>query len=385
MRNPFVDYINHLRWARVYPVKSYSQKLKVFRDYRNLYIKKGLTTDEYRDFRFDKQSETFRQSFLGLNEQRFYLDYLNPIKYFSIARNKYMAHKMLENTGVKKSELYCYYQPEGKVIASDEIANNIQDVCRILKGKNVSGCVIKTTESSHGDNVYVVNNIIFKENDCTMTLFNNIKLELSEILKDYPLIFEGIVNQTSQMASFNSSSVNTVRFMTALYPDGKARLVGIWFKIGRKGKCVDNAGSGGNVDGAVNPQNGELINVSQFDGWDKIKQIEKHPDSGVQISGVKINNWERIVEEVLHYQECFPYIKAAGWDIAITDDGPVVIEVNDFWDRTGQLFIRHGWRDEIRDCYLAWKNTGNRQLFGRRNQILSNNHITKIINNDIVK
>ena len=33
----------------------------------------------------------------------------------------------------------------------------------------------------------------------------------------------------------------------------------------------------------------------------------------------------------------------------------MIIEVNDFWDRTGQYFIQHGWRKEIRDCYLSWR------------------------------
>ena len=48
-------------------------------------------------------------------------------------------------------------------------------------------------------------------------------------------------------------------------------------------------------------------------------------------------------------------MKAAGWDIAITDNGPVIVEVNDMWDRTGQLFIRRGWKPEIEECYNAWK------------------------------
>ena len=54
------------------------------------------------------------------------------------------------------------------------------------------------------------------------------------------------------------------------------------------------------------------------------------------------------------YQQSCPFIKAVGWDVAITDDGPVIIEMNDFWDRTGQLFIGKGWRHDIRDCYLEW-------------------------------
>jgi hypothetical protein len=104
--------------------------------------------------------------------------------------------------------------------------------------------------------------------------------------------------------------------------------------------------------------------VTEFNGWRKTKVITHHPDSGALLEGVKIDDWENIVAQVLHFQECFPYVKAAGWDIAITDDGPVVIEVNDFWDRTGQYFIHRGWRNEIRDCYLAWKATGKKYATG---------------------
>ena len=52
-----------------------------------------------------------------------------------------------------------------------------------------------------------------------------------------------------------------------------------------------------------------------------------------------IENWEGIKQQVLNFQRLIPFVKAAGWDIAITDEGPVVIEVNDIWDRTEQLFL----------------------------------------------
>lgn len=354
-----------------------SNKISIFFNYLNIYRRKGLTTDEYYDFEFEKQSEEFRQTFLGLNEQRYYLDYLNPVKYYSLARNKYLAHKILENTGIRKSTLYCYYQPEGKIIESDEIANNLDDVCRILKAKSVTECVFKTTESSHGDNVYVVKHLEYETNDCKLTLFNNEVLKLSEVLYHVPIIFESIVRQTAQFDSFNVSSVNTIRFMTALYPDNKARLIASFIKIGRKGKCVDNAGGGGNVDACIDMGTGIMKYAIQFDGLGKAMEITHHPDSGTLLEGVKIEKWNDIVEQVLHFQECFPYCKAAGWDIAITDEGPVVIEVNDFWDRTGQYFIRRGWRNEIRDCYLAWKATGKKYATGSWRLPLKNEKLIK--------
>ena len=118
------------------------------------------------------------------------------------------------------------------------------------------------------------------------------------------------------------------------------------------------------MDTCVDVETGEIKYAIQFEGWRNTKEIDSHPDSRQPLNGVLINNWQSIKSEVERFQQSFPFCKAVGWDIAITDDGPVVIEVNDFWDRTGQLFIRKGWRSDIRDCYLAWKSTGKTYIIG---------------------
>ncbi len=340
--------------------------------------------NEYYQFEFEKRSERFRREFLGENEQRHYLDLLNPVKYYIVARNKFMAHKMLENTGIRKSTLYGYYQPEGRVGVNDEIASDLAGVLRILRDKSVDSCVIKTTESSHGDNVWVIRHIEYQERDAVLERFDGQRLMLSDVLGNQPLLFEGVVRQTQQFADFNASSVNTVRFMTALYPDGEAKLVAAFIKIGRAGRCVDNAGGGGNVDVCVDPDSGTIRYAIQYDGWRRITDIDNHPDSGNPLNGVVIDNWQAIKQQVLAYQQAFPYIKTAGWDIAITDDGPVVIEVNDMWDRTGQYFIRRGWRNDIRDCYLAWQRyyqdlPERYPVMGRLQQRLGAKRIRKIV------
>ena len=355
IRNNIVAVYHAIQLAGKYPA---SARMKVMRDYLSLYRTKGLRPEEYYEFEFEKRSENFRREFLGLDEQRYYLELLNPLKYFSLSRNKYVAHKMLENTGVRTSKLYCYYQPEGRYTVETECAGDLAGVLHILKAKGVQSCVIKTTESSHGDNVWVIQSIDYQDNDATLTRFDGQKLPLSSILGEEALIFESVVHQTAQFAAFNTSSVNTVRFMTALYPDGSARVIATFMKIGRDGRCVDNAGGGGNVDVCVDVATGEIRYAIQFDGWRHVQDIDVHPDSGNPLNGVIIENWEAIKAEVVRFQQAFPYCKVAGWDIAITDEGPVVIEVNDFWDRTGQFFIRRGWRNEIRECYQAWKQTG---------------------------
>lgn len=378
MRRILSFYYRLIIWILRYPAKNLYQRIKILFDYLNLHKTKGLNMDEYYEFEFEKRSKEFRKNFLGRTEQGFYLRTLNPIKYYTLARNKYLAHRMLENTGVRKSTLYCYYQTEGKVYDSNDVASNIQDVIRILRSKDVQQCVIKSTETSHGEGVIVVKNIEYLEDDCNLYYFNGKKELLSNILGNYPLLFEGLVQQTKQFAQLNESSVNTVRFMTALYPNGEAKIIATFIKIGRAGKCVDNAGDGGNVDVCVDTETGEIKYAIQYDGWRKIKDIESHPDSGNQLNGIVIENWEKIKADVIKFQQAFPYCKAAGWDIAITDEGPVVIEVNDSWDRTGQYFIRKGWRNEIKDCYKAWKKVGYNPAIERGSNNLSIGEINKL-------
>lgn len=355
----------------------------IVKDFYSLKRRKGIIWEEYYNFQFEKQSEKFRKSFLGINEQRYYLDYLNPKKYYTIARNKYFTHLFLDAVGIKnKALLYCYYHPECGSVTSD-IGNDYKSVEKILKQKKVTSCVVKTTESSHGDNVYVVSSINFTEDDCILIGFDGREIKLRTILSDMPLIFEEVISQTEQISMFNESSVNTIRFMTLLYPDKSAKIAATFIKIGRSGRCVDNAGKGGNIDAGIDVETGVVYNTMQFDGWRNIKRIEEHPDSGNRIEGVIINHWEKIKSDVLKYQQAFPYIKAAGWDIAITDKGPLVIEVNDFWDTTGQLFIGKGWREDIKDCYMKWKSfnkkNGISYDFERKRNILSEKKLLKIM------
>ena len=113
-----------------------------------------------------------------------------------------------------------------------------------------------------------------------------------------------------------------------------------------------------------------------------MKEVERHPDSNIQINGTRIEGWEDVKARVVAYQQAFPFCKAAGWDIAITDIGPVVIEVNDMWDRTGQLFTHHGWRDDIRDCYMKWKSTGVDYIMSRDSNALNMKRLEKVIANE---
>lgn len=312
---------------------------------------------EIHDNELDLYGKDYEKSFLNCEEQQHYLALLNPRKYYSLARNKYLAHLMFEAQGIAShAKLLCYYNPEQRTVSGDKRCSwNLTTTIACLKDTGADSFVVKTTESSHGDNVWVFKKLRYIGEDVELVRFDDNKQKLSEILKNEPLIFESVIVQTQQFSAFNPDSVNTIRFMTTLFPEGEARVIASFLKIGRSGKCIDNAGNGGNVDAAVDVKTGRIYNVIEFKNIREHESIERHPDTKSQLDGVIIENWDIIKEKVITFQKAMPFIKAAGWDIALTDNGPIIVEVNDMWDRIGQLFIGHGWKHEIEECYLAWK------------------------------
>ena len=90
--------------------KSY---LGICKHFFYLYVTRGFGFVEYHDFELDKVSKEFVDSFLNWKEQQYFLNLLNPRKYYSLARNKYLTHIILDALEINnKATLYCYYNPE---------------------------------------------------------------------------------------------------------------------------------------------------------------------------------------------------------------------------------------------------------------------------------
>lgn len=323
-----------------------------FRQYTKLRSSKKMKIEEFINYEQALKDKEFRETFLTFREAWGYWKVLNPSNYYALAKDKYISHLLLEKEGVPTPELYAYYHPEKGDSSFDSLRKE-------LETKNVKSCVVKpAVDGAHGAGVFVCKEMLYIHDDIIMVKSDGKQLSLHDFCeqnKSTSWLFESIVVQSDQIRKFNRSSVNTVRFMTALYPDGSVKIFATFMKIGRAGSDVDNAGGGGNVDCAINIETGECYNALQFNSYTDVKKVDRHPDSGEMINGVHIENWNEIKKCLCDYQTRIPQLKTIGWDVALTDNGPVIIEINNYWDTTGQLFLGKGWKEEVRSCYDAWK------------------------------
>lgn len=170
--------------------------------------------------------------------------------------------------------------------------------------------------------------------------------EFYDYLKNNNLFIEEYVKQNKEINKLCKESVNTIRIMTFAY-NGKSEIVYAAMRIGNGVNNVDNFHQGG-MGCKIDLDKGILIG----DAYDKdLNHFKVHPKSKVKFDGFKIPYWEEAKKLVLDASKVNNNIHMVGWDVAITDDGPTLIEGN---RRPGfdliQVLSKRGRKDIMMHC-----------------------------------
>lgn len=147
--------------------------------------------------------------------------------------------------------------------------------------------------------------------------------EFYNYLKEKNMFLEEYIIQDARWGSLCPSSVNTIRAMTRII-DGKAELFYAAARIGNGTAVVDNFHQGG-FGVRIDMNNGTLIGNGLSKGD---VEAEKHPATDVQFDGFVIPYWDEIKKMVVEAAMVNPAVKVVGWDVAISNKGPLLIEAN---------------------------------------------------------
>lgn len=163
-------------------------------------------------------------------------------------------------------------------------------------------------------------------------------------LTDDVWVVEERIRQSDEMAQWNASCVNTVRLPAFITKDG-FKVLDPFFRTGRAGSIVDNAGQNG-VFAAIDPETGVLIS----DGVDECcNTYSVHPDSGLTFKGWQIPRWNDLLMVAEKAHRTIPHHKYIGWDFALTDAGWVLIEGN--W---GQMVGQYATKVGVKELFMKY-------------------------------
>jgi len=130
-------------------------------------------------------------------------------------------------------------------------------------------------------------------------------------------------------------SLQTMRINTLLEDDGDVSILFYMLKIIAGDMVVDNfsMGATGNLIGFGDREQGVLRGAITLDSSGSgLATIHSHPVTGISLDGFVIPYWRESIELVSAAQRYFKSLRTLGWDVALTDSGPVIVEANARWD-----------------------------------------------------
>lgn len=268
-------------------VKKQTKKKFVLFDIIYCSIKYQAAFYDYLEFEFYSLNKERRKTYLTNGKNNEIVKKFNDKSYWHIFDNKNEF-----NDKFKKYLKRDYLNPNSSL---KEFKNFIRDKDRII-AKPVDGV------GGHG-----------------ITIYNTKEKNLYSKVKDF--LLEEVIIQDEKLAKLYDKSVNTMRMFT-FYDGKKSYLLQAILKIGNNG-VIDNFSSGG-MYGFLD-ESGTVI-TPFIDQNDNIYEI--HPISKEQLLGFKVPQFDEAVKLVLEASKEVKEVKYIGWDVAISQDGPVIIEGN---------------------------------------------------------
>lgn len=138
-------------------------------------------------------------------------------------------------------------------------------------------------------------------------------------------LVEELICQHPQMNLLCPDSVNTIRIVTVA-TEQAVEIAYALVRIGHGGKAVDNVCAGGMY--TVVDENG-VLPFPAFCDRDAC-YYEAHPVTGTPFPGFRIPYYPQALELCRRAAREVPQLGYVGWDVAITPDGPVMVEGNNF-------------------------------------------------------
>ncbi len=132
------------------------------------------------------------------------------------------------------------------------------------------------------------------------------------------------------------------------------RVLSTVLKMPAGSNVVDNFWRAGNVLAAVDPDSGRISRAVVNAG-------QRLPQEEPSLRDLEIPDLQRTRALVLQAATLFPAIRTQSWDVALTDDGPVLLEFNFGGDLNlhqiahGRGILTEDYREHLRRCGYAGK------------------------------
>ena len=260
-------------------------------------MKFGAGFNDYKLYRFYELSDQQRSTYVNRTNNNIIVRALNNPDYYHIVDDK-----------IEFNEFFSDYLKRDWLDMRKTSLEEFEAFCR--KHDDMMIKPINETGGTGVEKLYVKD-------------YSSVKELYDLILSKKAYLVEEVVKQHPDISRLYPYSVNTYRILT-IKTDDDVDVIYAILRLGNNGSVVDNHHAGG-MSTPIDLDTGKIL----FPASDlNLVLYEEHPMTHMKLVGYQLPYWNEAKAMVKEAAMLIPEIRYNGWDVAISEDGPLLIEGN---------------------------------------------------------
>ncbi len=328
-------------------------QLEIFLALIRWYLKYDEVCYNFYKYGMDKRYNTSKRHYMGYKKFRKFRDGENfnpPVSedynYLCLVRDKFVFSQYMSTYSLPVVKDLAIFDQESLRWISTGKKYDIREFFND-KSKHLEG-FCKPFDAGQGRGTFLLKlkeGVIYVNDEIvSLTKFLN-------LIKGKYLLQERII-QHEVMSAIFPYSVNTMRLVT-FYNSGDPLLVFGYLRTGTEKNIVDNFKAGG-LAISIHLETGKLFEYGYQNLNGKFRLIKNHPNTKFKFKDFEIPYFQEAINSVTKSHKCLYGIHSIGWDVAITPEGPIIIEANDEWDSA--MFLNLNFKSKFLQQYITGTN-----------------------------
>jgi len=289
-----------------------------------------LTPNEYFYYRLWDPSLTRddKRRFVGKQAQQPMHIACNNTGWYATAADKLLFHTLLTGFGLRAPELLAVTGPELR-LPQGRMLRNESAIAAFLRDPAIYPLFAKPIDGKYSISVisadaYDDDAGLVRLQGGSVTTPEDLARKMAERAAGY--ILQRRMAADRQLAQLFGPCLWSVRVLVLLTSNGPVIHKAL-AKIATGSNPADNFWRRGNMIGVVDLSTGQITRIVQGTGAEMVVNGQ-HPDNGRPLIGTPIPRWIELISLVELASYLLPAVRTQSWDIALTDAGPIPLEVN---------------------------------------------------------
>ncbi|ADJ28609.1 sugar-transfer associated ATP-grasp domain-containing protein [Nitrosococcus watsonii] len=269
-----------------------------------------------------------KRAFLGRHMTYDLWELFDSHFWHAIANDKLVAYGLFDALQLPSPKLHALFHPIRRHGPLTAVRDGMQ-LGQFLREQALFPLVAKPVLGMWGKNVYAIERLERESDELVLT--NGQRMAVTDfVVALEPLakqgwIFQELLKPHPLLLELCGSRICSVRVVTLLDPE--PIVISTLWKVAVGNAMADNYWEPGNLVGPIDPETGVVGRLFTGLGLQR-RNVSEHPDTGKRLVGITLPDWEQVLELCREGTASLPGLKMQAWDIALTDQGPVMLEVN---------------------------------------------------------